>query len=110
MGEFLKECFMTVNLPVTVMLLTVLGYWLMVIVGVLGLDALDLDFGADRQEASLLMACGFVARGGAEWVREDLRKPYVIDRFMLVNGVRLPAPAGAPARRGPSTKLGSGGL
>ena len=47
MSEFLKECFMTVNLPVTVMLLTVLGYWLMVIVGVLGLDALDLDFGAD---------------------------------------------------------------
>jgi hypothetical protein len=47
MGEFLKECFLTVNLPVTVMLLTVLGYWLMVIVGVLGLDALDLDLDAD---------------------------------------------------------------
>ncbi len=47
MGEFLKECFLTVNLPVTVMLLTVLGYWLMVIVGVLGLDALDLDLDVD---------------------------------------------------------------
>ena len=47
MGEFLRECFLTVNLPVTVMLLTVLGYWLMVIIGVLGLDALDLDLGVD---------------------------------------------------------------
>jgi len=27
--------------------------------------------------------------GGGEWVREDLRKPYVIGRYMFVNGVRV---------------------
>ena len=47
MGELLKECCLAVNLPVTVMLVTVLGYWLMVIVGVLGLDALELDLDVD---------------------------------------------------------------
>jgi len=43
MTEFLKECFLTANLPATALLLLVLGYWLMVIVGVLGMDAFDLD-------------------------------------------------------------------
>jgi mono/diheme cytochrome c family protein len=37
-----------------------------------------------------LMACGLVTFGGAEFVREGLRKPYVIGQFMFVNGVRLP--------------------
>jgi mono/diheme cytochrome c family protein len=37
-----------------------------------------------------LMTCTFVALGAAEWVREDLRKPYVIGGYMFVNGVRLP--------------------
>lgn len=37
-----------------------------------------------------LMACGLVVFGGAEFVREGLRKPYVIGQFMFVNGVRLP--------------------
>jgi mono/diheme cytochrome c family protein len=36
------------------------------------------------------MAAGIVALGGAEWAREDLRKPYVIGRYMFVNGIRVP--------------------
>jgi mono/diheme cytochrome c family protein len=34
--------------------------------------------------------------GGSEWVREDLRKPWVIGQYMFVNALRLPAPAGVP--------------
>lgn len=41
---------------------------------------------------SLLMVAGFVAFGGAEWAREDLRKPWVIGNYMFVNSIRLPAP------------------
>jgi mono/diheme cytochrome c family protein len=48
-----------------------------------------------RLEAALLMLLGLASMGGSEWVREGLRKPWVIDRYMLVNAVRLPAPAGA---------------
>ncbi len=44
-----------------------------------------------RPTAAGLMALGFVALGGAEWVREDLRKPYVLGELMFVNGVSLPA-------------------
>lgn len=43
-----------------------------------------------------LMLCGLVTFGGAEFVREGLRKPYVIGQFMFVNGVRLPG-YGPPA-------------
>ena len=50
-----------------------------------------------RVEASLLMALGFASMGGSEWVREGLRKPWVIDRHMFVNGVRVPGPGAAPA-------------
>ena len=50
-----------------------------------------------RLEAGLLMALGLVSMGGSEWVREGLRKPWVIDRHMFVNGVRVPGPAGTPA-------------
>ncbi len=32
--------------------------------------------------------------GAGEWVREGLRKPWVIDRHMFVNGVRVPGPVG----------------
>lgn len=46
--------------------------------------------------ASFLMLLGFVMMGGGEWVREDLRKPYVIGRYMFVHGARLPAAAGVP--------------
>jgi mono/diheme cytochrome c family protein len=34
--------------------------------------------------------------GGSEWVREDLRKPWVIGQYMFVNAVRLPAATAAP--------------
>ncbi|MGD8815546.1 MAG: c-type cytochrome, partial [Acidobacteriota bacterium] len=44
-----------------------------------------------RLAAVSLMVLGFVAFGGAEFVREDMRKPYVIGRYMFVNGIRLPA-------------------
>lgn len=44
-----------------------------------------------RLEASLLMLLGLVSIGGSEWIREGLRKPWVIDRYMFVNGVRVPA-------------------
>lgn len=40
--------------------------------------------------------CALVAFGGAEFVREDLRKPYVITGVMFVNGVRV-GPANDPA-------------
>ena len=36
-----------------------------------------------------MMLCGLVTFGGAEFVREDLRKPYVLSQTMFVNGVRL---------------------
>ncbi len=50
-----------------------------------------------RPVAAFLMLLGFVAMGGAEWVREDLRKPYVLGGVLFVNGVRLPPPDGVPA-------------
>jgi mono/diheme cytochrome c family protein len=43
------------------------------------------------------MVAALAAVGGAEWVREDLRKPFVVGSQMFVNGVRLPPPAGSPA-------------
>jgi len=42
-----------------------------------------------RLEAGALMVLGIVSMGGSEWVREGLRKPWVIDRYMFVNGVRV---------------------
>ena len=57
-----------------------------------------------RAYAALMMLCGFVALGGAEWLREDLRKPYVIGNYMFVTGVRAVGgdrfSAEAIARRG----------
>ena len=50
-----------------------------------------------RPLAAVLMVLGFVAMGGAEWVREDLRKPYVLGQVMFVNSVRLPPPPGVAA-------------
>ena len=49
-----------------------------------------------RPAAFAVLACAFAAMGAGEWVREDLRKPYVLGGHMFVNGVRLPRPAGAP--------------
>jgi mono/diheme cytochrome c family protein len=42
-----------------------------------------------RGAAILALAAGAASFGAAEWVREDLRKPFVIGRYMFVNGVRL---------------------
>ncbi len=42
-----------------------------------------------RAAALVLLATAMAAMGGGEWVREDLRKPYVIGRYMFVNGARL---------------------
>jgi cytochrome bd-type quinol oxidase subunit 1 len=36
---------------------------------------------------AVLLLSAFVAMGAGEWVREDLRKPYVIGRYMFVNSV-----------------------
>jgi len=47
--------------------------------------------------ASALMILGLAAMGGSEWVREDLRKPWVLGQYMFVNAVRVPPPDGAPA-------------
>lgn len=49
-----------------------------------------------RFEAAVLMLLGLLSLGGAEWVREGLRKPWVIDRYMFVNGVRVDGPAAVP--------------
>jgi mono/diheme cytochrome c family protein len=53
-----------------------------------------------RPLATLAMAAALVTLGGAEWVREGLRKPYVIGGHMFVTGVRLPAPASVPVPPG----------
>jgi mono/diheme cytochrome c family protein len=42
-----------------------------------------------RVEAGILMLLGIATMGGGEWVREGIRKPWVIDRYMFVNGVRV---------------------
>ncbi|MEE9227235.1 MAG: cytochrome ubiquinol oxidase subunit I [Acidobacteriota bacterium] len=43
-----------------------------------------------------LLFLGLLAMAGGEWIREDLRKPFVLGRYMFVNGVRLPPPEGIP--------------
>jgi len=47
MIEFFNECILPVNLPVTILLGLVLAYWLMVIVGVFGMDMIDFDLDGD---------------------------------------------------------------
>ena len=49
-----------------------------------------------RVSAVVLLVCGLLSIGGAEWVREGLRKPFVIGNYMYVTGVRLPAPQSVP--------------
>lgn len=46
-AEFFKELITLVNLPVTIMMGMVVLYWSMVILGVLGMDAIDFDLGVD---------------------------------------------------------------
>jgi mono/diheme cytochrome c family protein len=43
-----------------------------------------------------MLLLGLVAMGGGEFIREDLRKPYVIGHYMFVSSVRLPAPSAVP--------------
>ncbi len=50
-----------------------------------------------RLGTAALMVAAFLSVGGSEWVREDLRKPYVLGSYMFVNAVRLPAVAGTHA-------------
>lgn len=38
--------------------------------------------------ALLFMLCGFIATGSTEWMREMLRKPYVVYNYMYSNGIR----------------------
>lgn len=47
MIEFFNETVNAVNLPVTVIMIMVLLYWLLVIAGVLGLDTIDFDLDSD---------------------------------------------------------------
>lgn len=47
MIEFLNECINYVNLPVTALMVMTLLYWLMVMVGVFGMDTLDFDWDVD---------------------------------------------------------------
>ena len=54
-----------------------------------------------RIATGFLLLFGLLAMGGAEWAREDLRKPYVIGRYMFVNSVRLPASAGGATLEDP---------
>lgn len=42
-----------------------------------------------RIVTAAIMLGGLLTIGGAEWVREGLRKPYVIGSYMYVNGVRV---------------------
>ncbi len=45
--EFLNELISLANMPVTILMGMVVLYWLMVILGVLGMDAIDLDLDLD---------------------------------------------------------------
>ena len=47
MIEFFQECVNYVNLPATTLMIMVLLYWLMVMVGVFGMDAFDFDVDVD---------------------------------------------------------------
>jgi mono/diheme cytochrome c family protein len=76
------------------------AWW--VIVAAAALTALTLVLALARSRsygrplAGALMLLGFVAMAGSEWVREDLRKPWVLGQYMFVNSVRVPPAEGAP--------------
>jgi mono/diheme cytochrome c family protein len=76
------------------------AWW--VVVAAAGVTALTLVLVMARRRsygkplAAALMVLGLVAMGGGEWVREDLRKPWVLGQYMFVNGARIPASTGAP--------------
>ncbi|HEU4522371.1 MAG TPA: c-type cytochrome, partial [Thermoanaerobaculia bacterium] len=59
--------------------------------GVFALTTLRRDrFG--RISTGAILAGGLLSIGAAEWVREDLRKPFVIGSYMFVSGVRAVTP------------------
>jgi mono/diheme cytochrome c family protein len=45
-----------------------------------------------RIATAFILLGGLISIGAAEWVREDLRKPYVIGSYMYVNGIRAVTP------------------
>lgn len=53
MIEFFKECVLPVNLMATIPLLFAVGYWLMMIVGVVGFDSLDFDMDVDAPDLDI---------------------------------------------------------
>ena len=62
--EFLSELVSIGNLPITILMGLVVCYWLMVIVGVFGMDAFDIDLGLDADfEIDLDVDPGFDADG-----------------------------------------------
>jgi mono/diheme cytochrome c family protein len=56
-----------------------------------------------RPSGWALMICGLLALGGAEWVREGIRKPFLIGGYMFVNGVRVPGGTSATGPPGQQT-------
>jgi mono/diheme cytochrome c family protein len=77
------------------------AWWVIVAASILTLATILLAAARSRKYgrplAGMLMVLGLIAMGGSEWVREDLRKPWVIGQYMFVNALRLPAPTGVPA-------------
>jgi mono/diheme cytochrome c family protein len=53
-----------------------------------------------RVPAFAALACSLATIGAAEWVREDLRKPYIIGRYMFVDGIRMPSVVDDPFATG----------
>lgn len=81
------------------------AFWGLLTVFALGLYFLIAGTAASRLRAVIAvpaMILGLVAFGSFEWIREDLRKPFVLARVMFVNGVRVPLPP-APGRGGMET-------
>ena len=64
MIEFINEAFQLVNLPATGLLLMCLLYWLMVMIGAIGVDAFDLDFDADVDVGDLDVDGDFDSHAG----------------------------------------------
>ena len=64
MIDFINEAFQLVNLPATGLLLLCLFYWLMVMIGAIGVDAFDLDFDADVDVGDLDVEGDFDSHAG----------------------------------------------
>jgi mono/diheme cytochrome c family protein len=75
-------------------LFAVVGSFLVAILTLFILLARPRTFG--RVITGLILVAGLLAFGGGEWVREDLRKPFIIGQYMFVNSVRLPPAEGIP--------------